>query len=105
MVSIQAMKGDLWLKRFLGEVGYKHEKSTLIFTDSQRNLVLLKNPMHHLHKTHRYLVPFVREHICSNNIECQYCSMKKMNPSLLTKGVTRNQFETCKSKLGLVHLE
>jgi hypothetical protein len=58
MVSTQAMKGVLWLKRFLGEVGYRHEKSTLIFTDSQRNLVSLKNPMHHSHKTLRYVVPF-----------------------------------------------
>jgi hypothetical protein len=58
MVSIQAMKGALWLKRFMGEVGYKHEKSTLIFIDSQRNLVLLKNPMHDSCKRHRYLVPF-----------------------------------------------
>jgi hypothetical protein len=35
MVSTQAMKGALWLKRFMGKVGYKHEKSTLIFIDSQ----------------------------------------------------------------------
>jgi hypothetical protein len=58
MVSTEAMKGALGLKRFMGEVGYKHEKSTLIFIDSQRNLVLLKNPMHHSRKRHRYLVPF-----------------------------------------------
>jgi hypothetical protein len=52
MASIQATKNAIWLKRFTGEVGYKQEKSILFFTDSQRNLTLLKNLVHHSHTKH-----------------------------------------------------
>jgi hypothetical protein len=33
---------------------------------------------------------FVKEHICCNNVEYQYYSMKEMTAHLLTKGVFRN---------------
>ncbi len=52
MAPIQAMKDAIWLRRFLGEVGYKQEKPILIFIDSQRSLTLLKNLVHHSHTKH-----------------------------------------------------
>ncbi len=64
MASIQAMKDIIWLIRFLGEEGYKHEKPTLIFTNFQGNLVLLKNFVHHSCIKHIDIqFQFVREHI------------------------------------------
>jgi hypothetical protein len=48
---------------------------------------------------------FVKEHICCNNVEFQYCSTKEMTTYLFTKGVFRDQFETCKNKLGLIPFE
>jgi hypothetical protein len=43
MACTQATKEAFWLKRFLGKVGYKQEKPTLIFFDRQGSLALLKN--------------------------------------------------------------
>lgn len=69
MASTQVMKDSLWLIRFLGEKGYKHEKPTLVFIDFQGNLVLLKNLVHHpCIKTHRYFVPF-----CEGTYLCCGC--------------------------------
>jgi hypothetical protein len=52
MASIQVMKNVIWLRKFMGEVGYKQEKPNLIFTNSQRSLTLLKNLAHHSHTKH-----------------------------------------------------
>jgi len=65
--------------------------------------MLLKNLVHHSRTKHMDIqFHFVKEYICCNNVEFQYCSMKEMIAYLLTKGVFRDQFETCKSKLGLI---
>jgi len=52
MASIQETKDAIWLRRFVGEVGYKQEKPILIFIDSQESLTLLKNLVHHSHTKH-----------------------------------------------------
>ncbi len=53
MASIQAMKNAIWLRRFLGEVGYKTRKTNFnLFIDSQGSLTLLKkNLVHHYSHT------------------------------------------------------
>jgi len=57
-------KDTFWFIRFLGEEGYKHEKPTLIFTEFQGNLVLLKNLVHHsCIKQIDIQFHFVKEHI------------------------------------------
>jgi len=45
-------------------------------------------------KTHKYLVPF-----------CEGSSTKEMTIDILIKGVSKDQFETCKNNLGLIHHE
>jgi hypothetical protein len=74
----------------MGEVGHKQEKPILIFTNSQGSLTLLKQFVHHSHTKHRYLISF-----------CEGSSTEEMIVDILITGVSENQIETCRSKLGL----
>ncbi len=68
--------------------------------------MLLKNLVHRSCTKHMDIqFQFEKEHICCNNVEYQYCSMKEMTAYLLTKGVFTDQFETCKSELRLIPFE
>jgi hypothetical protein len=104
MACTHATKEVLWLRRFSGEVGYMQENTTLILRDSQGSLALLKSPVHHLCTMHIDVqFHFVREHMASNEVLFDYCSIKEMAANIFTKAVPRDQFETCRSKLGLVY--
>ncbi len=93
-------------RRFLGEVGYKQEKPTLIFFNSQRSLALLKNHVHLSHTKHIDIqFHFIKEHISSNKVELQYFPTKEMTVDSFTKIVGRDKFETRRNKLRLVHLK
>jgi hypothetical protein len=50
--------------------------------------MLLKNLVHRSCTKHMDIqFHFVKEHICYNNVEFQYCSMKEMTTYCLTKRV------------------
>jgi len=104
MACTHATKEVLSLRRLLGEVGYMQKNATLILNDSQGSLALLKSPVHHLRTKHIDVqFHFVREHIASNEVLFDYCSTKEMAANIFTMVVPRDQFETCRSKLGLVY--
>jgi hypothetical protein len=106
MACTQATKEALCLRRFLGKVGYKQEKPTLIFFDSQGSLASLKKLVHHFHIKHIDIqFHFVKEHIFSNKVEFQYFPTKEMTIDIFMKGIGRDKFKTCRSKLGLIHLK
>jgi hypothetical protein len=104
MACTHATKEVLLLRRLLGEVGYMQKNATFILSNSQGRLALLKSPVHHPRTKHIDVqFHFVREHIASNEVLSDYCSTKEMAVNIFTKVVPRDQFETCKSKLGTVY--
>jgi hypothetical protein len=91
MACTHATKEVLWLRRFLGEVGYMQKSTTLILSDSQGSLALLKSLVHHLCTKHTDVqFHFVREHIASNEVFFDYCSTKEMATNIFTKAVPRD---------------
>jgi hypothetical protein len=97
MVCTHVTKKALWFIRFLGEVGYNQKARTLIFYDSQGNLALLKNPIHHLRTKHIDIqFHFVKEHISSNELLFEYCPTYDMVTNIFTKAIPRYQFVACR---------
>jgi hypothetical protein len=62
--------------------------------------------MHHSRTKHIDIqFHFVREHISSNKVEFHNLPTEEMIADIFMKGVSKDKFETCRSKLGLVHLK
>ncbi len=65
MASIQATKDTIWLRMFMGEVGYKQAKPILIFIDFQGSLTLLKIFVHHSHTNITRNSVFCNQSLCN----------------------------------------
>jgi hypothetical protein len=91
MACTHATMEVLWLRRFLGEVGYMQKNTTFILSDSQGSSALLKSLVHHLCTKHIDVqFHFVREHIAFNEVLFDYCSTKEMAAYIFTKAVSRD---------------
>lgn len=103
MAACQAAKEAVWLRMFLKELGVgDFYKPTIIWTDSQASLDLMKNPVYHARTKHiRIQYHFVRELVEEEQVSFLYLSTNSMAADALTKSVPRAQLEMCYSGMGL----
>ncbi|KAG9449468.1 hypothetical protein H6P81_009433 [Aristolochia fimbriata] len=101
IAATEASKEMLWLKRLMGEIGFK-QKMYAIYCDSQSALGLSKNATFHSRTKHIDL----RYHWIRDVLENDLLSLEKIhtnkNPSdMMTKVVTKEKHELCTDLAGM----
>jgi len=62
MVVSYTIRKAMWFRKLLQELGFPQKDATIIFSDSQGSLTLIKNPIHHKQIKHINIQHhFVRE--------------------------------------------
>ncbi|KZV50818.1 hypothetical protein F511_09876 [Dorcoceras hygrometricum] len=101
MAATQACKEAIWIQRLLEELGPKQEKVTL-FCDSQSALHIARNPAFHSRTKHIGVqYHFVRDVVEERSVDMQKIHTKENMADYLTKPVTTDKFEWCRSSCGL----
>ena len=101
MASTTACKEVMWIKDFLGELGF-HQGVVRMFTDNQSSIKVMKNPVGHSRMKHIELQAYyVRDLIQRGEVEFVYCSTDVQVADSLTKGVPREKVEFCNKLMGL----
>lgn len=89
-----AMREGLYLRSILKELGYEQKKPTVIHIDNQAALAWAKNPVDRQRSKHIDIkYHFIRESIQNGDFELKYCITQEMAADMMTKPLSRNQFE------------
>ena len=102
MALSNATQEAIWLRTFLNGIGLDLAKPTTMFEDSQGTIELAKNPSHNSRTKHTDIkLHHVRNAVATKKINLQYWPTQEMIADLLTKGLSRPQFEKLREELGV----
>src|SRR5579859_6307088 len=88
MALLHAPKEQIWLHRFLKEIGYNISNQKTIYCDNQSAIALAHNPEHHAHTKHIDIqYHFVRNCIEDGTTRLEYCPTEDMVADGLTKAL------------------
>ena len=88
MAFLHALKEQIWLLRFLREIGYDISNQNIVYIDNQGAIALAHNPEHHARTKHIDIqYHFVRNCVEDGTTRLEYCSMKDMVADGLTKAL------------------
>ena len=97
------VKEAIWLRRLLHSLGFPSTQPTLIFSDNQGAIQLVKNPRYHKRTKHietKYCL--IREKYDQQQIAISYINTKQQLADILTKALTRDTFQHLRHLHGLV---
>ena len=96
-----AVREGLFLQQLYGEMGITF-KPVEIFEDNQAAIAIAKNPVQYSKQKHIDIQHhFIREEVNNRHVKVTYCPTNQMVADILTKPLSRNQFETFRGGLGL----
>ena len=102
MAVCEASKEAIWMRYLLDDMGYPQSDPTTIHDDNQGCIAISKNPRRHQRTKHinkRY--HYVREKVESKEVLLKYCPTKDMVADILTKYVSKTQFENLRKLMGV----
>ena len=101
-----ATQETVWLNRLLTDIKAPPQKPILIKEDNQGTIAVANNPISHNRTKHIDIkFHYVREALEDNIVDLIYCPTEEMTADILTKPLARQQFETCRLKMGLKNLD
>jgi hypothetical protein len=103
IAATEACKELLWMKKFLQELGFKQQQYVL-FCDNQSTIHLAKNSSFHSRSKHID----VRYHWIRDTLNDKLLTLEKIHTDdngsdMLTKALTREKLETCRSIAGMAN--
>ena len=103
-----ATQEAVWLRQLMKELQIDCTTATTMYEDNQGAIAMSRNPV--LHKRTKHIdikYHFVREKTQDGTIELKYCPTNEMVADILTKPLSKGQFEYLRCKLGLIqgHVE
>jgi len=105
MVTIQACKEAIWMRKLMGKLEHKQEKIHL-YCDSQSALHIVRNPAFHSRTKHIDVqYHFIREVVEVESVDFQKIHTKKNLADALTKPVNTDKYIWCKSSYGLLETQ
>ena len=92
----------VWIRRLLCDLGAFLDVPTMLLEDNQGAIAIAHNPVDHARTKHidiRY--HFVREAVQKRLVELKYCSSREMVADILTKPLSKEQFERLREAMGM----
>jgi hypothetical protein len=100
--AVSAGQEIVWMRAFLGELGYSFNAQSLLLMDSQSAIQVTCNPEHHGRMKHLDLRFFwLRDMVNSGVIAVRYIPTTDMAADLLTKALARVKVAAALPQLGL----
>ena len=88
------MQEAVWLRRLLSDINATPKTTTIIREDDQGTIAIARNPISHARTKHIDIkFHYVREALHDGIIELVYCPTDQMAANILTKPLSRGQFE------------
>ena len=88
MALLHALKEQMWILRFLNEIGYNVDDQNVIYCDNQGAIALANNPEHHARTKHIDIqYHFVRNCVEDGRTRLEYCPTEDMVADGFTKGL------------------
>ena len=102
-----ASQEAVWLRRLLQNVLKKQDNPSVVYEDNQGTIELItKNPRFHNRTKHIDVsYHFVREQVDNKVISVKYCRTEDMLADVMTKGLSKVQFERSRDMLGLIKIK
>ena len=99
---ISAGKEILWMRQFMGELGYDISGPSLLRMDNQSAIVVSKNPEHHSKMKHLSLRLFwLRDAVQDGLIASTFVGTQVMAADIFTKALDWFKVQKCAEILGL----
>ena len=103
-----ATQEAVWLRQLMKDLQMDCTTATTMYEDNQGAIAMSRNPVLHKRTKHNDIkYHFVREKTQDGTIELNYCPTNEMVADILTKPLSKGQFEYLRCKLGLIqgHVE
>ena len=95
-----ARQEAVWLRRLPADIGLEQKGPSTIYEDNQGAMELAKNPRFHNHTKHIDVsFHYMREQVNLKTVSVKYCPTDLMLVDIMTKGLSRNAFETFRDNL------
>ena len=102
MALLHALKEQIWLLRFLKEIGYDISDQNTIYMDSQSAIALAHNPEHHARTKHIDIqYHFVRNCVEDGTTQLTYCPTEDMVADGLTKALGPERHRKLAKMMGM----
>jgi hypothetical protein len=104
MALLHALKEQIWLLRFLNELGYGHDvkDQNIIYCDNQSAIALAHNPEHHARTKHVDIqYHFVRNCVEDGRTRLEYCPTEDMVADGLTKALGSERHRKLAKMMGM----
>jgi hypothetical protein len=100
--AVEAAKEILWIRQFMGELGYPPSSSSILLMDNQSAISVSKNPEHHGRMKHLDLRWYwLRDVVESGIVKPVFVPTEDMAADILTKSLMRPYVEKCRKLMGL----
>ena len=102
MALLHALKEQIWILRFLSEIGYEANDQNVIYCDNQSAIALAHNPEHHARTKHINIqYHFVRNCVEDGRTRLKYCPTKDMVADGLTKALGPDRHRRLAKAMGM----
>jgi transposase InsO family protein len=102
VAATHATKHAMWLRQFLGELGFLQPATSTLRSDNQSAIALSLDSKYHARTKHIDIqYHYVREKVQDGILNLQYCPTAEMTADILTKGLDRQLFDRHRAGLGL----
>ena len=102
MALSMASQEAIWLRRLLHDLNEKVDGPITIYEDNQSTICMAENPKFHGRVKHIDIKHhYVRNQVTEKIIELKYCPSEYMIADILTKGLSRIQFNKLKDMIGI----
>ena len=102
MALLHALKEQIWILRFLKEIGYNASNQNVIYCDNQGAIALANNPEHHARTKHIDIqYHFVRNCVEDGRTRLEYCPTEDMVADGFTKGLGPDRHRRLGTAMGM----
>lgn len=102
MALASAAQEAIWMQQLVGDLNSKQTNSMVIYEDNQSAICMSKNPQFHGRAKHIGIkYHFIREQVEKGTVVLKYCPSKDMVADMLTKGLTKDQFNKLRTMAGV----